>query len=114
MRTVAVVVVVVVVAAFVTLGDTANRERRQSSGCFWWNGDCDKENANTQADTPSEPVSDSAAPRDGDQSTVRQHHQHQEYQDYASCDNFRGVCVPYYLCRNDSIVTDGAGIIDIR
>lgn len=24
------------------------------------------------------------------------------------------VCVPYYLCKEDQIITDGAGIIDIR
>lgn len=30
------------------------------------------------------------------------------------CENEQHVCVPYYLCREDSIVTDGAGLIDIR
>jgi len=30
------------------------------------------------------------------------------------CNNGRDVCVPYYLCRDGSIITDGAGLIDIR
>lgn len=34
--------------------------------------------------------------------------------EYATCRGGAGVCVPYYLCQNDTVVTDGAGIIDIR
>jgi len=30
------------------------------------------------------------------------------------CNQGRGTCVPYYLCRDDSIITDGSGLIDIR
>lgn len=32
----------------------------------------------------------------------------------ASCKDGEGVCVPYYLCNDGQVVTDGAGIIDIR
>nr|ACU65942.1 prophenoloxidase-activating factor [Eriocheir sinensis] len=35
-------------------------------------------------------------------------------QEYEKCRGGAGVCVPYYLCQNDTVVTDGAGIIDIR
>lgn len=35
-------------------------------------------------------------------------------EDYAPCKGGTGTCVPYYLCQDDTIVTDGAGIIDIR
>lgn len=34
--------------------------------------------------------------------------------DYASCRSGNGVCVPYYLCNDGSVITDGSGIIDIR
>lgn len=34
--------------------------------------------------------------------------------EYDKCRGGAGVCVPYYLCQNDTVVTDGAGIIDIR
>ncbi|XP_037082744.1 phenoloxidase-activating factor 2-like [Pollicipes pollicipes] len=30
------------------------------------------------------------------------------------CQDSQYVCVPYYLCREEEIVTDGAGLIDIR
>ncbi|XP_037083401.1 phenoloxidase-activating factor 2-like [Pollicipes pollicipes] len=30
------------------------------------------------------------------------------------CQSSQYVCVPYYLCREEEIVTDGAGLIDIR
>lgn len=30
------------------------------------------------------------------------------------CDGGRGECVPYYLCENNTVITDGTGIIDIR
>jgi len=35
-------------------------------------------------------------------------------QDYQTCRGGAGVCVPYYLCQDDQVITDGAGIIDIR
>lgn len=34
--------------------------------------------------------------------------------DYIKCRGGQGVCVPYYLCQDDTVNTDGAGIIDIR
>lgn len=34
--------------------------------------------------------------------------------DYQVCRGGAGVCVPYYLCQDDKVNTDGAGIIDIR
>ncbi|XP_063841593.1 phenoloxidase-activating factor 2-like isoform X2 [Scylla paramamosain] len=102
--------VVIVVAALVAVGDAAIRNRRQASGCFWWAGECKEENKDGQ-----EPQAGGNADKKiEEEPTVRQHHQHQEYQEYASCDKYRGVCVPYYLCRDNNIVTDGAGIIDIR
>ncbi|XP_071543203.1 phenoloxidase-activating factor 2-like [Panulirus ornatus] len=30
------------------------------------------------------------------------------------CNNGKSKCVPYYLCREGNIITDGAGLIDIR
>ncbi|KAK4292030.1 hypothetical protein Pmani_035177 [Petrolisthes manimaculis] len=33
---------------------------------------------------------------------------------YDKCNNGRGSCVPYYLCHDGDIVTDGAGLFDIR
>lgn len=33
---------------------------------------------------------------------------------YPTCRGGAGVCIPYYLCEDDTIITDGAGIIDIR
>nr|WGW06500.1 prophenoloxidase activating factor [Macrobrachium nipponense] len=33
---------------------------------------------------------------------------------YSPCNNNLGRCVPYYLCREGNIITDGAGLIDIR
>lgn len=30
------------------------------------------------------------------------------------CNNKRDVCVPYYLCRDGIVITDGSGLIDIR
>ena len=35
-------------------------------------------------------------------------------EEYASCKDGAGVCVPYYLCQDGQVVSDGAGIIDIR
>ncbi|MPC25688.1 phenoloxidase-activating factor 2-like [Portunus trituberculatus] len=34
--------------------------------------------------------------------------------DYQVCRAGAGVCVPYYLCSDDTVITDGTGIIDIR
>ncbi|XP_043204274.1 phenoloxidase-activating factor 2-like [Amphibalanus amphitrite] len=34
--------------------------------------------------------------------------------EYPPCDNGRKSCVPYYLCEDGQIVTDGAGVIDLR
>lgn len=30
------------------------------------------------------------------------------------CNNKRDVFVPYYLCRDGIVITDGSGLIDIR
>ncbi|XP_063607380.1 phenoloxidase-activating factor 2-like [Penaeus indicus] len=35
-------------------------------------------------------------------------------QDITTCNNGLGVCVPYYLCNEGNVITDGAGLIDIR
>lgn len=102
-----VAVVVMVAAALVATGNAAARNRRQADGCFWWAGECNDENQ--QDPQPKEDAGKNVT----EDVSVRTH-QHQEYQEYASCDNYRGVCVPYYLCRDNAIVTDGAGIIDIR
>lgn len=31
-----------------------------------------------------------------------------------SCEGGQGECVPYYLCANGTLITDGDGLIDIR
>ena len=38
--------------------------------------------------------------------------QYEKCEDYTK--EFGYSCVPYYQCSNGSIITDGAGIIDIR
>ena len=46
-----------------------------------------------------------AGPRERRQASVN---------DYTSCRNGQGVCVPYYLCQDDEVITDGSTLIDIR
>jgi len=46
--------------------------------------------------------------REGEQSTVKPN------KNAKLCDNGAGECVPYYLCANNEIITDGTGVIDIR
>merc|ERR1712038_82613 len=52
-----------------------------------------------------------SGPGQGDQATVQTDTSYEECADYSG----QGYeCVPYYQCRNGSIITDGAGLIDIR
>nr|ACB41380.1 serine proteinase-like 2b [Pacifastacus leniusculus] len=84
------------------------RERRQASDeCFWWEPGCT---------TPIDPAKETTGNPSGPVPVENTNPVERvvEGGNYAICNNGEGSCVPYYLCREGDIVTDGAGLIDIR
>eukprot|EP00397_Hematodinium_sp_SG-2012_P041536 GEMP01045768.1.p1 GENE.GEMP01045768.1~~GEMP01045768.1.p1 ORF type:complete len:431 (+),score=33.44 GEMP01045768.1:68-1294(+) len=87
------VVLVTVLAAATAIP----RERRQTKPeCFWWEPDCNN---------PVEPGGNTSVPKNIPESTPA---------NIVLCNGGKGSCVPYYLCREGDIITDGAGLINIR
>ncbi|KAG7153347.1 Phenoloxidase-activating factor 2-like 4 [Homarus americanus] len=84
------VVLVTVLAAATAIP----RERRQAEpDCFWWEPDCNN---------PVDPGGNTSPVPNNTVDTL------------VLCNGGAGSCVPYYLCREGDIVTDGAGLINIR
>ncbi|KAK8725356.1 hypothetical protein OTU49_010826 [Cherax quadricarinatus] len=83
------------------------RERRQAAGeeCFWWVPGCTSQDGSNPETPATSEVTNPVVIRNeaalGDLT-------------YTSCNNGVGTCVPYYLCKEGDIITDGAGLIDIR
>lgn len=126
-------VILATVMALVTAGP---RERRQTNGCFWWETDnnCAENNSgNNNSDavtariaettttaSPDKPTEEVRTAVNNDERIVNNGPSDNAGQrspvepDWAYCNFGTGRCVPYYLCREGNIITDGAGLIDIR
>jgi len=93
------------------------RVKRQEDGEFWW---LNKETAAIVAEVKKpevkiQPVEEVHANAEIDQEALAQiHKKGPEAAGKYSPHPGKCVCVPYYSCIEDQIITDGAGIIDIR
>ncbi|XP_071543204.1 LOW QUALITY PROTEIN: phenoloxidase-activating factor 2-like [Panulirus ornatus] len=104
------VVATVTLLLLLVAASAANpRERRQANGCFWWDANCNSNSGGSpQTEAPADPVTE-----DTNTGGVRSNPQSEDTS-YTLCSGGQGKCVPYYLCKDGNIITDGAGLIDIR
>lgn len=99
----------VVTVALLVVAAANPRERRQTNDdCFWWETNCKDSGDQTQPEAPVDPTTESSVTGGSRINTLP------EETSYTTCTNGRGKCVPYYLCKDGNIITDGAGLIDIR
>lgn len=92
--------------AVVALATAGPREKRQANEeCLWF------EDCFDVAQEPTQPnVEEPRTPRDAQS----QGQTLPPLDTYDKCNFGIGSCVPYYLCHDGDIITDGAGLIDIR
>ncbi|KAK7074091.1 hypothetical protein SK128_015686 [Halocaridina rubra] len=111
-----------IIATIVALSAAATRNRRQANGCFWWEPDnnCDENAVESATVTNPTPVEETRAVNEERIANTDTNNlgprtpTPEEVSNWSYCNNGLGRCVPYYLCREGNIVTDGAGLIDIR
>lgn len=118
----------IVLVAVLVAASATPRERRQAGdpGCFWWLSDCGGDvtvgsqnsgdvtvgsqtgQGSTGTTVTNQPTDETRIVNVPPTSNVVKETPH------TPCNNNLGECVPYYLCDEGNIITDGAGLIDIR
>lgn len=89
------------------------REKRQvAEDCLWFEDCSDTALDNLEPTTAH--VEQPRTPRSAQAQNQTQGQISALADTYDKCNSGKGSCVPYYLCKDGDIVTDGAGLFDIR